>query len=82
MRVQRARFTTTYFEQGKPKYASGRDYPVTDEVRSRIKAGDAVLVRVRVGAFGLLFHVVERFIAERRLRTARAASLAAERRAT
>ncbi len=79
MKVQRARFTATYYEGGRPKYRRGEDYPVTDEVRSRVLAGDAVLVHVRVGAFGLLFHLIESFMAERRLRTARAASIDAER---
>ncbi len=40
-KVQRVLFSTNYYESGAIKYQAGYHYPVTDETKTRILAGDA-----------------------------------------
>lgn len=47
-KVQRAKFNATYFEQGVPKYKADEHYPVTDEVKTRVAAGDAEIVTLEM----------------------------------
>lgn len=45
-KVQRVLFNTNYYESGVAKFEKGKHYPVTDETKTRILAGDAELADV------------------------------------
>lgn len=45
-KTQRVLFSTNYYDLGKVKYQAGYHYPVTDETKTRILAGDASMIDV------------------------------------
>lgn len=80
MIIRRAQFFVNYYERGRVKYAQGRDYPVTDQTRSQLMAGNAALVSHDVGPIGWALHRLQERIAERRIRRAQRATIEAEQR--
>jgi hypothetical protein len=75
--VQRVRFTRDFYRKGEVRYAQGVDYAPNDEILSQVVAGNAVLVRMRVGPLAFLLHVLEKWSAERLYSEENRASLAA-----
>ena len=45
-KVDRVRFNVNYYELGQVKYAAGTHYPVTEETKTRVAAGDAEQISV------------------------------------
>ncbi len=78
-RVQRARFLRDHYHRGTVRYAEGQDYPVSDDVRSQIAAGNATLVRVRVGLLSFARCAVQQYFADQRYCQENRASLIANR---
>lgn len=74
-KVERAKFMATYYDGGKAKYESGKHYPVTDEVKTRVAAGDAEVVTVEMDADE---HEAEHSAATSALNAARKRTLEAE----
>jgi hypothetical protein len=82
--IRRAQFTRTFYQDGRPKFLAGRDYPLTDLTRSQVRAGAALLITIRAGALWPLWplyflgHLVETAVANWSLANEREATTKAE----
>lgn len=76
MRIARARFIRSYYENGHIKFREGQHYPLNAETESQIIAGAAEKAEVKTNYF---LHLAQLFIASRRLALDRRESFAAER---
>jgi hypothetical protein len=74
-KMNRVFFNTNYYDLGEVKFQKGYHYPVTDETKTRILAGDAEMRQVDMDPE---VAKTEQAAAQDELSTERAATIAAE----